>query len=149
MSIIVTIMLLFGGMKSTEAHSGLIQKGKASFYSKRFHGKKTSSGERYQNEKLTAAHISLPMNTMVEVTNLANNQSVVVRINDRGPHGGKGRIIDLAYAAAKTLGIVKTGIANVAIRVVGHNRKSLDPATAVLFPINNRFEPLLSPIDTI
>ena len=141
-------MLLFGGMKTTEAHSSLIQKGKASFYSKRFHGKKTSSGERYQNEKLTAAHISLPMNTMVEVTNLSNNQSVVVRINDRGPHG-KGRIIDLAYAAAKTLGIVKTGIANVAIRVVGHNRKIMDPATAVLFPLTNRFVPLLSPIDNI
>jgi rare lipoprotein A len=148
MSIIVTIMLLFGGMKSTEAQSGLIQKGKASFYSKRFHGKKTSCGERYQNDKLTAAHISLPMNTMVEVTNLSNNQSVVVRINDRGPHG-KGRIIDLAYAAAKTLGIVKTGIANVAIRVVGHNRKITEPATAVLFPLTNRLEPLLAPINTI
>jgi rare lipoprotein A len=148
MSIIVTIMLLFGGMKSTEAQSGLIQKGKASFYSTRFHGKKTSCGERYQNDKLTAAHISLPMNTMVEVTNLSNNQSVVVRINDRGPHG-KGRIIDLAFAAAKTLGIVKTGIANVAIRVVGHNRKITEPATAVLFPFTNQLEPLLAPIDTI
>ncbi|GAB3927937.1 septal ring lytic transglycosylase RlpA family protein [Larkinella terrae] len=148
MSIIVTIMLLFGGMKSTEAQSGLIQKGKASFYSKRFHGKKTSSGERYQNEKLTAAHISLPMNTMVEVTNLSNNQSVVVRINDRGPHG-KGRIIDLAYAAAKTLGIVKTGIANVAIRVVGNNRKIMNPATADLFPLNPSLEPLLAPVDNI
>ena len=148
MSIIVTIMLLFGGMNSTETQSGLIQKGKASFYSKRFHGKKTSCGERYQNDKLTAAHISLPMNTMVEVTNLSNNQSVVVRINDRGPHG-KGRIIDLAYAAAKTLGMVKSGVANVAIRVVGHNRKINDAAVAVLYPLNTRFVPLLSPIDNI
>ncbi|MFC5409412.1 septal ring lytic transglycosylase RlpA family protein [Larkinella bovis] len=148
MSLIVTIMLFFGGMKSTEAQSGLIQKGKASFYSKRFHGKKTTSGERYQNDKLTAAHSTLPMNTLVEVTNLANNQSVVVRINDRGPHG-KGRIIDLAYSAAKTLGMVKSGIANVAIRVVGVNRKLVDPATAALFPLNNSLEPRLSPIDNI
>ncbi|GAB3340217.1 hypothetical protein GCM10027299_53460 [Larkinella ripae] len=141
-------MLLFGGMKSTEAHSSLIQKGKASFYSKRFHGKKTTSGERYQNDQLTAAHISLPMNTLVEVTNLSNNQSVVVRINDRGPHG-KGRIIDLAYGAAKALGMVKTGIANVAIRVVGQNRKAISPAIAELFPLNSPLEPQLIPIDNI
>ncbi|MGA0555732.1 septal ring lytic transglycosylase RlpA family protein [Larkinella sp. VNQ87] len=148
MSLIVSIMLFFGGMKSTEAHSGLIQKGKASFYSKRFHGKKTTSGERYQNNKLTAAHLSLPMNTLVEVTNLANNQSVVVRINDRGPHG-KGRIIDLAYGAAKALGMVSSGIANVAIRVVGFNRKITEPITADLFPLNTRFEPRLAPVDNI
>ena len=72
MSIIVTIMLLFTSMKMkpTEAHSSLIQKGKASFYSKRLHGKKTTSGERHQSDQLTAAHLSLPMNTLVEVTNL-------------------------------------------------------------------------------
>ncbi|GAB3252795.1 hypothetical protein GCM10027347_12150 [Larkinella harenae] len=148
MSLIVTIMLFFGGMKSTEAHSGLIQKGKASFYAKRFHGKKTTSGERYQNDKLTAAHISLPMNTLVEVTNLDNNQSVVVRINDRGPHG-KGRVIDLAYGAAKTLGMVKTGIANVAIRVVGANRKITETAAAVLAPFDAQLQPQLAPIDNI
>ncbi|WP_128543043.1 septal ring lytic transglycosylase RlpA family protein [Larkinella soli] len=145
MSVIVSIMLLLSSMKPTETHSGLIQKGKASFYSKRFHGKKTSSGERYQNDELTAAHLSLPMNTMVEVTNLANNQSVVVRINDRGPHG-KGRIIDLAYSAAKTIGMLKSGVANVAIRVVGRARSVAEQETAVLFPTNTQLMPMLTPV---
>lgn len=135
MSIIVTIMLMFTSMKMkpTEAHSSLIQKGKASFYSKRLHGKRTTSGERHLSNQLTAAHPSLPMNTLVEVTNLENNQSVVVRINDRGPHR-KGRIIDLTYRAAKTIGMVSTGIANVAVRVVSQKRAMSLPATVALAP---------------
>jgi len=113
----MSLMLLFSGMKPTEASWGLIQKGKASFYAKRFQGRKTAYGERIKVGDLTAAHLTLPLNTMVEVTNLANKRSVIVRINDRGPHG-KGRIIDLAYSAAKKLGMLRTGTANVAIRVL-------------------------------
>lgn len=117
MSILVSLMLLFGSMKPTEAQTGLIQKGKASFYSKKFNGRKTAYGERVNNESYAAAHRSLPPNTMVEVTNLDNQRSVIVRINDRGPYA-KGRIIDLTYAAAKALGMVSRGIANVKLRVV-------------------------------
>jgi rare lipoprotein A len=121
MSLIMALMLLFSGIQPTEIHKGLIQRGKASFYSKKFNGRKTAYGERIKPTDLTAAHRSLPHNTMVEVTNLDNNKSVVVRINDRGPHT-KGRIIDLGYSAAKTLGMIQRGVANVAIRVVGADR---------------------------
>ena len=124
----MSLMLLFSGMKPSEASWGLIQKGKASFYSKRFQGRKTAYGERIKEGDLTAAHLTLPLNTMVEVTNLSNNRSVIVRINDRGPHG-KGRIIDLAYSAAKALGMLRTGTANVAIRVVEKSGAMMSLAT--------------------
>jgi rare lipoprotein A len=141
----MSIMLLFSGIKPTEAHLSLIQKGKASFYSKRFHGRKTSNGEKIKEGQLTAAHLTLPMNTLVEVTNLDNNRSVVVRINDRGPHG-KGRIIDLAYSAAQTLGMLKQGIANVAIKVVGHHRSQTTEPTAQLLSDYSLAAPELAPV---
>ncbi len=93
---------------------GFVQRGYASWYGWNFHGKKTASGERYNMYAYTAAHKTLPMNTMVEVTNLKNGKHVIVRINDRGPFV-KGRIIDLSYAAAKKLGMLKTGTAPVRI----------------------------------
>lgn len=129
MSIIVSLMLLMGGMQTTEAPAGLIQKGKASFYSTRFHGRKTAYGERFDVAQMTAAHRTLPHNTLVEVTNLDNNKSVIVRINDRGPHT-KGRIIDLGYSAAKAIGMISRGVATVAIRVVGKHRLALKPAVS-------------------
>jgi len=93
------------------------QEGIASYYGKKFHGRKTASGERFDMHKLTAAHKTLPFGTMVEVTHIRNGKKVVVRINDRGPFK-KGRIIDLSYAAAKKIGIIKSGLAQVRIRVV-------------------------------
>ncbi len=92
--------------------------GIASWYGPGFHGKKTSNGEIYNKYSLTAAHKTLPMNTMVKVTNLLNNRSQVVRINDRGPFV-KGRIIDLSYTAAHKLGVAKRGTAPVRLEVVG------------------------------
>ncbi len=92
--------------------------GIASWYGKDFHGKKTSNGEYYNMYDMTAAHKTLPMNTMVRVTNLRNSRSVVVRINDRGPFVST-RIIDLSYAAASRLGIVVRGTAPVRLVVVG------------------------------
>ncbi len=92
-----------------------IQKGIASFYAKKFHGKVTASGETYDMYSLTAAHRTLPMGTLVEVTNLENNKKVVVKINDRGPFK-KDRIIDLSYAAAKKLDMIEKGTVKVAIR---------------------------------
>ena len=91
--------------------------GIASYYSNGLTGKKTASGERYDPNKLTAAHKTLPIGTIVKVTNLGNNKQVVVKINDRGPYV-RGRIIDLSYSAARQLGMLKDGITKVKIEVV-------------------------------
>ncbi|MDW5289612.1 septal ring lytic transglycosylase RlpA family protein [Formosa sp. PL04] len=91
--------------------------GNASFYSNSLQGKKTASGEPYKKNKLTAAHRTLPFNTKVKVTNLSNNKSVIVIINDRGPHK-KSRIIDVSEAAAKKIDLIDQGIAQVEIEVL-------------------------------
>ena len=93
------------------------QKGVASFYADKFNGRLTANGERFSNNAMTAAHLTLKFNTMVRVTNLANNKSVVLRINDRGPYV-KGRIIDLSKKAAKLLDYVDVGLANVKIEIL-------------------------------
>jgi rare lipoprotein A len=91
--------------------------GVASYYGRKFQGRPTASGERYNMYALTAAHPILEFGSRVEVTNLGNGRKVRVRINDRGPFR-KGRIIDLSYAAAKKIGMLKRGVARVRIRVV-------------------------------
>lgn len=88
--------------------------GYASFYSDKFDGGKTSNGEAFRQNKLTAAHKKLPFGTMVKVTNLSNNKSVTVRINDRGPFVS-GRIIDLSKSAAKQINMISAGVAKVKI----------------------------------
>mgnify|MGYP002626175817 CR=1 FL=1 len=98
-----------------------VQEGTASWYGGKFHGRKTASGERFNTYDLTAAHRTLPMNTLVRVTNLSNGKSVVVRVNDRGPYVGK-RIIDLSYSAANELGFVKRGITKVRLERI-HTKK--------------------------
>ncbi|MFB2895941.1 septal ring lytic transglycosylase RlpA family protein [Aerosakkonemataceae cyanobacterium BLCC-F50] len=92
--------------------------GLASWYGPGFHGNRSASGERYNQEALTAAHRSLPFGTMVRVTNLRNGLSVVVRINDRGPFS-RGRIIDLSAASARIIGLKGTGVARVTVEVLG------------------------------
>lgn len=82
--------------------------GTATYYASYFHGRKTSSGERFSNQKYTAAHRTLPFGTEVTVTNLSNGKSVVVKINDRGPFN-KRYIIDLSQKAAKEIGIFRSG----------------------------------------
>jgi len=94
-----------------------IQTGVASWYGPGFHGKKTANGEKFNKNRLTAAHKTLPFNTLVKVINTENGKSVTVRINDRGPYA-KDRIIDLSEAAAKKIGITKTGTANVKLLLV-------------------------------
>ncbi len=91
--------------------------GTASYYAEAFHGKKTSSGEKYNMHDLTCAHRWLPYNTQVRVTNLANGRSVVVRVNDRGPWKHT-RLIDVSKGAARELDMIRTGTAQVAIEVV-------------------------------
>ena len=96
---------------------GYVQRGDASWYGKKFHGRLTSNGERYNMYAMTAAHKRLPLPTYVEVKNLRNGKTVVVRVNDRGPFHG-GRIIDLSYAAAVKLDIVGSGTAPVEVRAI-------------------------------
>ena len=90
------------------------QSGNASYYAHKFHGKRTSSGLLYHKDSLTCAHRTLPFGTLLEVKNPKNNKSVVVKVTDRGPFT-KNRIIDLSYAAAKELGIIRNGIARVEV----------------------------------
>jgi len=96
------------------AESFSVSEGKASYYSDKFHGKKTANGETFSLSHFTAAHRTLPFGTSVRVINLDNGKFVVVRINDRGPYL-KARIIDVSPAAAKEIGLYKRGIANVRI----------------------------------
>jgi rare lipoprotein A len=91
--------------------------GKAAYYSNRFNGRKTASGQRFNNAAMTTAHNTLPFGTRVKVTNTKNNKSVVVRVNDRGP-STPGRVFDLTRAAAKKLGYVRAGLADVKAEVV-------------------------------
>lgn len=97
--------------------SGFVQEGIASWYGPDFHGKLTSNGEVYNMNSMTAAHKTLPFNSIVVVTHRESGKSVTVRINDRGPFVGD-RIIDLSYGAANKLGIAETGTAPVNLRVV-------------------------------
>lgn len=93
------------------------QSGKASYYAKKFHGNKTSNGEKFSIYEMTAAHRTLPFGTMIKVTNTDNNKSVVVRINDRGPFT-KSKIIDLSPAAFEKLANLSKGVLNVKIEVL-------------------------------
>ncbi|MFK5975968.1 MAG: septal ring lytic transglycosylase RlpA family protein [Sulfurovum sp.] len=100
------------------AEVGQMSYGVGSWYGADFHGGRTSNGERYNMHKRTGAHKTLPMDTMVKVTNLTNNKSTVIRINDRGPFV-RGRIVDCSYKAGKDLGLDKSGIAKVSVEVLG------------------------------
>lgn len=104
-----------------ENASGFKQRGRASWYGLKFHGKRTANGEIYNMYGMTAAHTTLPIPCYVRVTNMANGRQVIVRVNDRGPFHGN-RIIDLTYTAAKKLGFEQQGTAEVELEV-------LDPKT--------------------
>lgn len=94
-----------------------VQTGKASYYADKFEGSPTASGEKYKGSKMTAAHRSLPFGTKIRVTNLENNESVILEVNDRGPFVD-GRVLDVSKAAAEKLGFFNQGIADVKIEVV-------------------------------
>ncbi|WP_296262268.1 MULTISPECIES: septal ring lytic transglycosylase RlpA family protein [unclassified Pseudomonas] len=91
--------------------------GTASYYGSRHQGKRTASGDRLDQNALTAAHRQLPFGTRVQVTNLDNDRKVVVRINDRGPHT-RGRLIDVSRAAAEQLGMLRSGTAQVRVQAL-------------------------------
>ena len=114
-SIMLTVALAFSATVSLEASASSKPVGKASWYGPGFHGKKTASGERFNQHALTAAHRSLPLGTQARVTNLKNGKAVMVMINDRGPYCG-GRVIDLSRAAARHLAM--GGLANVRVEAM-------------------------------
>jgi rare lipoprotein A len=99
------------------AEEPVIQRGYATYYARRFAGRRTANGERYDPAGLTAAHRTLPFGTLVEVRREDDHaRKVVVRVNDRGPYGSKSRVIDLSRRAAEALGIVHDGKAMVELR---------------------------------
>lgn len=100
-----------------ESSKGFIEKGIASWYGTKFHGRRTSSGETYDMHAMTAAHKTLPLPTYVKVTNLGNGKHIIVKVNDRGPFH-ENRIIDLSYTAAIKLDIVKTGTGLVEVSAI-------------------------------
>ena len=99
------------------AFSQQSQTGEATYYSDKYQGRKTASGELYDRSKYTAAHRTLPFGALVQVTNIKSGQSVVVKINDMGP-SKESRIIDLSYAAAEAIGVVRAGVAQVRLDVL-------------------------------
>jgi rare lipoprotein A len=109
--------------------------GIASWYGPKFNGRQTSSGETYDMYKMTAAHKTLPLPTFVQVTNLANKNSVIVRVNDRGPFKDD-RIIDLSYVAAKKLNITGNGTAQIEVRVIDPMKFTASGAGAEATPLS-------------
>ncbi len=118
--------LILGGACLASSSAGRstarVQRGKASWYGGKFHGRKTASGERFDKHALTAAHRSLPFDSIVRVTNLANGRRVRVRINDRGPFI-RGRIIDVSEGAARKLKMRRAGVVRCKLEVLRYGKR--------------------------
>lgn len=112
---LILLSLINGQRDSLFAVKAQVQEGKATFYSKRATGSRTSSGEKLHHDSLTCAHRTFPFGTMLRVTNPSNGKSVVVKVTDRGPFA-RGRIIDLSWRAAKELDILTRGVAMVIVQ---------------------------------
>jgi rare lipoprotein A len=113
---LLALGIFASGCASGAGHAA--QKGLASYYADRYHGRKTASSEVFDVNAMTAAHRTLPFGTRVRVTNVNNGRSVVVRINDRGPFVA-GRVIDLSPAAARRIDMINDGVAPVKLEVLG------------------------------
>jgi rare lipoprotein A len=115
--LLVYILAIGGLSRSIQAQNNYVEEGIASFYHDKFVGRRTANGEIFTQTAMTAAHKSLKLGTWVRVTNLSNNESVVLRINDRMPKSNK-RSIDLTYTAAEKLGYIAKGLTRVRIEVI-------------------------------
>jgi rare lipoprotein A len=125
---LVALLLLPGldaQARSDSGRSESAQAGMASYYHDRFQGRRTASGARYDKRDYSAAHKTLPLGTRVRVTDARSGESVVVRINDRGPYA-RGRVIDLSRAAAQEIGLTRKGVARVKLEILGKSRRSMD-----------------------
>ena len=109
------------------ASSGDVTEGKVAHYGRKFNGRKTASGERFNSGAMTMAHKTLPFGTLVKVTNLANKRSVVVRVNDRGP-STPDRVGDLTSAAGKMIRLMRSGVVDAKLEVVGMSKKRMGKA---------------------
>ena len=122
--VLVIIILSMAGCASvhvtSKASKQLFEIGMASYYAHKFHGRATASGEIYDENSLTGAHRMLPFGTLVRVTNLNNNRSVVLKVNDRCPTDNN-RIIDVSFKAAQELDFVQAGIVKVSVGMVERN----------------------------
>ena len=107
-----------------KASSGDVTEGKVAHYGRKFNGRKTASGERFNSGAMTMAHKTLPFGTLVKVTNLANKRSVVVRVNDRGP-STPDRVGDLTSAAGKKIRMMRSGVVDAKLEVVGMSKKRM------------------------
>ena len=123
-AVLAALFLSASGMAEARTQKAFTQNGTASWYGAWHHGKVTANGESYDMFAMTAAHKTIPLGSLVKVTRKDNGKSIVVRINDRGPYK-KRRIIDLSYAAAKSLGMKKKGVSRVTIEVVGDRKGRL------------------------
>jgi rare lipoprotein A len=115
--ILIFACLFIHSLANAQVKKAKLDTGIASFYADKFHGRKTASGEIFHQDSLTAAHKSLPFGTLVKVTNLRNNQSVIVKVNDRGMKGTN-RVIDLSKAAARELNMLGPGLVKVKVEVL-------------------------------
>jgi rare lipoprotein A len=118
---LVALALTFAAASVRDTRRGRVQTGLASYYGPGFHGQETASGEIFDQRKMTAAHRTLPLGTVVTVTNLENGRRVVLRVTDRGPYGRnyrKGTIIDVSKGAARRLGFIRDGLVRVKVEVV-------------------------------
>lgn len=130
LALILLVLLPCSGCRSGRpTPPGGTERGVASWYGEPFHGRQTASGEVYDMNLMTAAHKELPFHTLVEVVNLDNGRSTVVRVNDRGPFV-RGRIVDVSFAAARDLGMVGQGTARVELRVLGSPREAEETGRA-------------------
>ncbi len=128
-SILLFFMFSFGNGEALYTANG-----KATYYADRLHGQRTASGERYNKTQLTAAHRTLPFNTYVEVTNLTNGKTVIVKVNDRLPKNSLA-IIDLSRAAAKEIDLLRAGVAKVTIKeVLPEAAQQAEPITVTEVP---------------
>lgn len=109
--------MIFTSFALSAQDSCFVQYGKATYYHKRFEGRKTSNGEKFTHKKLTAAHHDLPFNTLLKVTNLENDKTVIVRVNDRMPRSTRKSNLDLTYAAALELDMIRSGRIDVRIEI--------------------------------
>lgn len=118
-AMIALISVSFGSAApATTTETASIAQGVASYYADIFQGRRTANGERYDKNKLTAAHRTLPFGTNIKITRNDNRQSVVVRVNDRGPHT-QGRMLDISRAAAEKIGLIRAGKASVTMEIIG------------------------------
>ena len=124
--------------KPLSSSRGFVQAGVASWYGKKFHGRRTSSGEIYDIWKMTAAHPTLPLPTYVRVTSLNTGKNIVVKVNDRGPFLHN-RIIDLSYAAAHKLGIAKAGTGRVRIEALQADKQSASEIDTEIYEVQSGY----------